>query len=118
MKTFNPDEPLEFSWLADIEQPRVFSQDRIPEEEMPKEELSLPSKGEMASNLLKSLKKAGKSFFKGEKLAASSAIAEKRITICNECPKFMKDSARCSLCGCFLKAKIKIASETCPIGKW
>ncbi len=119
MKTFNPDEPLEFSLLADIEQARVFTQDRVPEEKKIKEEeLSLPSKGEMASNLLKSIKKAGKSFLKGEKLAASSAIAEKRITICNECPKFMKDSARCSLCGCFLKAKIKIASETCPIGKW
>ena len=119
MKTFNPDDPLEFSLLADIDQPRVFTQDRVPEgKEIKEEDLSLPSASHMASNLLTSLKKAGKKMLKGEKLAASSAIAEKRITVCNECPKFMKDHGRCSLCGCFLKAKIKIASESCPIGKW
>tara|TARA_Y100000817_G_scaffold293553_1_gene266624 strand:+ start:4023 stop:4382 length:360 start_codon:yes stop_codon:yes gene_type:complete len=119
MKTFNPDEPLEFSLLADIEQTRAFTQDRVPEEDQINEEdLCLPSKIEMASNLLRSIKNAGKKILKGEKLSADSIVSEKRLEICNQCPKFIKEQGRCSLCGCFLKAKVRIVSETCPIGKW
>ena len=119
MKSFNPNDPLEFFLLADIEQERVFSQDRVPEDEVIKEEdLHLPSKKEMASNLLKSLKKAGNSLARGERITVAKDVSEKRLEICLECPKYIKSQSRCSLCGCYIKAKAKMLSEACPIGKW
>lgn len=119
MKTFNPDDPIEFYLKDDINMPQVYALDRVPEKEkIKKEDLSLPSKAKMASSLLRSLKNVGKDVMQGKQVLANSAIAEKRITICNECPKFIQGQGRCSLCGCYLKAKAKIASEACPIGKW
>ena len=119
MKSFNPDEPLEFSLVADIKQEKVYSQDRVPESESIKEEeLNLPTKKEMASNLLKSFKRASGALVKGEKLSVTKDIAEKRLEVCYTCPKYIKDQNRCSLCGCYLKAKARMATETCPIGKW
>jgi len=50
---------------------------------------------------------------------------KQRISICNECEFFAKDSGRCRQCGCFLingilgtEGKIFWKGEKCPIGKW
>lgn len=45
-------------------------------------------------------------------------IAISRISICESCEFFDKNSVRCNSCGCFLKIKTRWASEKCPIGKW
>lgn len=47
--------------------------------------------------------------------------SEQRLAICNECPKAVKiigNTKQCAVCKCFLKSKVKIASEKCPLGKW
>jgi hypothetical protein len=41
-----------------------------------------------------------------------------RMEICNSCKVFNKESARCSICGCFMKIKIRLIASSCPVGKW
>ncbi|OMI16719.1 DUF6171 family protein [Leptospira weilii] len=44
----------------------------------------------------------------------------KRLSLCLSCPLLLKTflSERCSSCGCFVRLKTKLKSESCPIGKW
>ena len=41
-----------------------------------------------------------------------------RMTLCSECKSFDKNSARCGLCGCFMKVKVRLEASKCPIAKW
>lgn len=41
---------------------------------------------------------------------------EGKIGICNSCPR--KKGIKCSVCGCFIMAKIKCSICECPLGKW
>lgn len=41
-----------------------------------------------------------------------------RIDICLECPRLLKLTKQCKECGCFIKAKARLESSVCPIGKW
>jgi hypothetical protein len=47
---------------------------------------------------------------------------KRRLAICLACPSLDPDgwggSGRCLECGCSVKAKTKIRSQKCPIGKW
>jgi hypothetical protein len=45
-------------------------------------------------------------------------IAQERYDICKSCPKFIQPTKQCSECGCFMKAKVKLAKAECPIHKW
>lgn len=49
---------------------------------------------------------------------ASEETANKRYDICQGCPEFIKLTTQCKRCGCFMKAKTKLALAGCPIGKW
>jgi hypothetical protein len=40
----------------------------------------------------------------------------KRQETCNTCEHFT--GSRCKLCGCFTQAKLRMASQKCPINKW
>jgi hypothetical protein len=44
-------------------------------------------------------------------------IAIHRMETCLDCPK-LKDNKRCSLCGCFMPAKVRSIMSTCPLKKW
>jgi hypothetical protein len=44
--------------------------------------------------------------------------AQARYDICKGCPLFTPVTARCSVCGCFMKFKVKLADAECPEGKW
>lgn len=48
--------------------------------------------------------------------ATNDIKLSQRTAICNNCPK--NDLGRCSSCGCYLWAKVRQATERCPIGKW
>ena len=41
-----------------------------------------------------------------------------RMSICSSCPHMIKATVQCAKCGCFMKAKTKLKSAKCPIGKW
>ena len=46
-----------------------------------------------------------------------SEQADNRLKICKSCPHFNKLS-KCSLCGCYMPVKTRIAAATCPAKKW
>jgi len=55
---------------------------------------------------------------------ASSAESARRLEICDECERAVpcaRDASRacrCSVCGCVLSLKTRLASERCPEGRW
>ena len=48
---------------------------------------------------------------------ASKQQVIERIKECGKCEHLTK-AFRCTECGCFMKAKVKIKMATCPKGKW
>lgn len=49
---------------------------------------------------------------------ATETDADKRLSICEECPDFIKLTKQCKQCGCIMPAKVKLLASTCPLGKW
>lgn len=45
-------------------------------------------------------------------------IHTERLSICQECPRFVKLTGQCKECGCVMKLKTSLPNATCPIGKW
>ena len=42
----------------------------------------------------------------------------RRTELCNGCEFAMQDKTRCSMCGCFIKWKIRMKAWHCPVKKW
>lgn len=71
--------------------------------------------GKMATGLMKT---AGQAILHGK---VSAEIREERYNTCKACPFFVKDSKRCSDCGCFMEAKTWVGGNPdmlCPQKKW
>tara|TARA_Y100000310_G_C20608110_1_gene776593 strand:- start:1074 stop:1370 length:297 start_codon:yes stop_codon:yes gene_type:complete len=51
-------------------------------------------------------------------LLHDSGIIEGRLAECHDCEHFIKVTSQCRKCGCFMKAKARMATSRCPIGKW
>lgn len=66
----------------------------------------------------KSLFNIAKNAAKGIDQGVPEEVAEKRLSICMNCPNLFKPTTSCKLCGCFLKAKVKYRQEHCPEYKW
>jgi hypothetical protein len=49
---------------------------------------------------------------------SSEQEADKRYSICLECPELISLTKTCKKCGCFMAAKTKLEHAKCPIGKW
>lgn len=49
---------------------------------------------------------------------ASLEDQNKRMSECENCDKFIRESITCGECGCFLLIKTSWASEKCPLDKW
>lgn len=47
-------------------------------------------------------------------------LAEKRLAICNNCPKKVKFLGEdvCDICLCVIDAKVRVKEEQCHDGKW
>jgi hypothetical protein len=45
---------------------------------------------------------------------ASKEVSDYRYKICTSCPYFNKKFGTCYLCGCFMIAKTKVATASCP----
>jgi hypothetical protein len=48
----------------------------------------------------------------------SEEISEERLSICRECPEFIKATSQCKECGCIMNLKTKLPNASCPLGKW
>ena len=44
-------------------------------------------------------------------------IINKRWDLCKGC-EFLLFTSNCKKCGCFMKAKVRVATAKCPVGKW
>lgn len=55
---------------------------------------------------------------KGNSVFVESATQQSRIDICKSCEYFNSKTTQCRHCGCFMSAKTKLKSGSCPIGKW
>ncbi len=45
------------------------------------------------------------------------AVLNERVRVCMACEHYGAGWT-CAECGCILNAKLKLADESCPIGKW
>lgn len=45
-------------------------------------------------------------------------LAEKRMKICNSCPRLVQATKQCKECGCFMNLKTKLLAAVCPLDKW
>jgi hypothetical protein len=41
-----------------------------------------------------------------------------RMQVCLECPFLSKTLGQCEKCGCFMRAKTKLKTASCPLKKW
>ena len=82
------------------------------------ESSKLPSAAEMATNLARSASRFARSGFA---LADAETLAS-REAVCQTCPQWdaagMRGTGRCRKCGCSTWAKLRMANEKCPLGKW
>jgi len=49
---------------------------------------------------------------------APGAVAAERLTICEGCDHYMKDSGKCDICLCYMKLKCAMANMRCPLDLW
>lgn len=47
---------------------------------------------------------------------AEEGTIKHRLDVCKSCDEYK--NGRCGKCGCFLRFKTAIESESCPLGKW
>jgi hypothetical protein len=85
------------------------------DEEPPKD---LPSFGEMVKSLAGTTNDVVRGMLGGDGLLVTEDIYNERMNICNSCPFFIKESKRCTKCGCFMEAKTRLKKTYCPINKW
>ncbi len=44
--------------------------------------------------------------------------ANKRLSICRSCTRYISFTSMCKECGCIMPIKTKLPHAYCPIGKW
>lgn len=49
---------------------------------------------------------------------APVSLQERRLAICEQCPRYQVDGSRCGVCGCQMRLKAAWEQETCPEGRW
>jgi hypothetical protein len=45
-------------------------------------------------------------------------LGNERFSICKECSELIKLTNQCKKCGCFMKIKVLIPNQKCPLNKW
>ncbi len=77
-----------------------------------------PPLTEQASNLAGAVGRAAQAVVTGNAVIAPKEEYSRRFRICVACEHFHGMHVRCRKCGCKLKAKLRLATERCPAGKW
>lgn len=108
--------------LADRESvKKKFFTGNCPESRWPKVKL----KKRKAPPLIKQIKSFGRSMAKWAVSGfrrTSERVYNQRLNVCKGCEFWDKEAflgaGRCLKCGCSTKAKLRLKTEKCPIGKW
>lgn len=72
----------------------------------------------VSRSLSGSVAKAGSAIANGKPIIAQRNKAQERLDICSKCKDLDKNLGRCTICGCFVSAKVKADYESCPANKW
>lgn len=51
-------------------------------------------------------------------LLVSEQEFNSRLGHCEQCNEYRADSAKCQLCGCYMRWKAQLQLARCPLGKW
>ena len=78
----------------------------------------LPNPVQMAASLAKEAVNTVKTAVTTGHFQVPQDISEARFNICKKCEHFIQDKSRCSVCGCFMEFKSKLAAAKCPVSKW
>jgi hypothetical protein len=77
----------------------------------------LPPLAVQAANLAGAVARAATAAVTGAPVLADEATAAARLAVCGPCDQ-RTEGGRCAGCGCWIVAKTRIATETCPLGRW
>lgn len=55
---------------------------------------------------------------RGFETIAPSVVQQIRNRTCARCPHSSEDGFQCTKCNCLVLAKVSLAQEKCPVGKW
>lgn len=79
-----------------------------------------PSIGKKFTNVRKAAQKAYKHALQTGDIKADKETITHRLAICSQCPfnKKRMFGATCMKCGCNIKLKTAVQTESCPIKKW
>jgi hypothetical protein len=78
--------------------------------------LNYPPLIAQAGNAARAVGRLTSALVRRQRIWAEQSEYEQRQAICANC-EFL-DSDRCKKCGCFVAAKARLKTESCPIGKW
>jgi len=98
------------------EQTLLVHTQKLLEEEKAKE-VEYPTGFTMIRNFGKEMWKSAKIAGRGLPVLVNGEEALRRFNVCKGCEHFTPD-ARCTQCGCFMKAKVNLSTAECPLGKW
>ena len=77
-----------------------------------------PSITQQAVNAVQAVGRVVKAAVKRDPITVSEAVYQARLEICTQCDKLDGQQFRCRQCGCYTKAKLRLATESCPLDKW
>jgi len=78
---------------------------------------ALPTLPAMAANATRAAIAEAKALYHGSPPVSEDTIAA-RLAICHDCPQFLPNQNRCTLCGCYTALKARLRSQHCPLQKW
>jgi len=82
------------------------------------DDIKYPELGEQAKNLGGSLHEFVSRAMQGNRLLAPRETQIARLEECKKCEFFDPDQQRCTKCGCWMKFKVTMSYEKCPVDKW
>lgn len=78
----------------------------------------MPSAAAQIKNASLALMRAGKAAVTGHKLKRTDEEKKRCLDVCATCDQWDSKSRRCLQCGCYGALKARLATESCPLGKW
>ncbi len=49
---------------------------------------------------------------------APRSVANERLTICEQCERYLPMTGQCEICMCYMRLKVAMANMRCPLDKW
>ncbi len=100
--------------------PDAVSFKRILETKLPSESPTYPSWMTMAGNLAGSVERSVSAVIHGKQIIRTNQEQEACMAICKTCDRYDPKQSRCTICGCKMRLKTRLATDHCPLDppKW